>query len=806
MGATALQSPKSGRSRFSKALPAPPSFSNFLERKLNPQPQPQPPSLPKLPPQLPPLSLGYSSASTHSQSPRTTPSTGKLLPAIDAGPPLPPPKELVREAIVPAAMAATSRPLDSPLPALPQRLEPKPEPKPPKAIVRRPVAAPAPVASPPTAAAPPPASSSAPVLPPPVLAPVPVHVPAPVPSPLSATGLALSPAPVSPIGLSPSPAGSFSSLLSAYSNHTSSSTPRTSTNSTTDITSAKGSYLAVSPGDQIRGSGVTSPDGPGPARSLSGRNAREQNAHEQRTRAGGEQELPPPPPLKDVNRPLTPPVALKLQTQPVHSPADTHSPSPLTNTSPKQDQLWRRRSLKAEKNLAVPQLKLVSSNGSTAAPNHNPSANGTTQATAGPQPLHSATTTTTRTDSPAAAAVTRVPVPRGVDAAFPGRNIRPVPSRQQVVSPIEHKDMGQKASHVARDLAPHGRSNEAVKKSPKPTQASTVSPTKPLPSMPSPNPVVRLPTPEYELSDVKNAIVETIVSPVSPASSPDLPTEPKSAGIPKPATETENPIRHAKSSPALAARPAFAGAAGRLPLGLPGSPAATRDRALDQPGQSPGVSRREPTGPSPLAFAKQKEPVPQASRPNEQRTVSENGSTASDETLKPSMPSFGAATYQQIQVPLAPPSEGTVTEEPETTDHPGAALFPRNWYKPLPADTVMDARPLESKHFKCLTQHRYMTTARQRVNAIACRTCGNKDRHADAHICSACSLNICTRCNAKLRRARGDLEQLLVELQEKAATEGEEVPQVARETARPDSETFAVPSGQPPLVFAIEAD
>lgn len=802
MGATALQSPKSGRSRFSKALPAPPSFSNFLERKLNPQPQPQPPSLPKLPPQLPPLSLGYSGSgagsSTHSQSLRSTPSTGKLLPAIDAGPPLPPPKELVREAIVPAAMAATSRPLDSPLPPLPQRVEPKPDPKPPKAIVRRPVAAPAPVASPPTAAAP------QAVLPPPVLAPVPVHVPAPVPSPLSATGLALSPAPVSPIGLSPSPAGSFSSLLSAYSNHTSSSTPRTSTNSTNDITSAKGSYSAVSPGDQTRGSGVNSADGPGPAPSLSGRDAREQNIYEQRTRAGGEQELPPPPPpLKDVHRFPTPPVALKLQTQAAHSPADTHSPSPLSNTSPKQDQLWRRRSLKSEKNLAVPQLKLVGSNGSTAAPDQNPSTTGTTQATAGPQPLHSATTT--RTDSPAAAAVTRVPAPKGAEAAFPGRNIRPVPSRQQVISPIGHQDMGQKASHVARDLVPRGRSNEEVKKSPKPTQASTASPTKPLPSMPSPNPIVRLPTPEYELSDVKNLIVETIVSPVSPASSPDLPTEPKSAGIPKLATETESQIRHAKSSPALAARPPFAGAAGRSPLGLPGSPAATRDRALDQPGQSP-VSRRDPAGPSPLAFAKQREPVPQA-RPKEQRTVSENGSTASDETLKPSMPSFGTATYQQIQVPPAPPSEGTVTEEPETTDHPGAALFPRNWYRPLPADTVMDARPLESKHFRCLTQHRYMTTARQRVNPIACRTCGNKDRQADAHICSACSLNICTRCNFKLRRVRGDLEQLLVQLKENAATEGEggPQPQVARETARPDSETFAAPSGQPPLAFAIEA-
>jgi hypothetical protein len=110
--------------------------------------------------------------------------------------------------------------------------------------------------------------------------------------------------------------------------------------------------------------------------------------------------------------------------------------------------------------------------------------------------------------------------------------------------------------------------------------------------------------------------------------------------------------------------------------------------------------------------------------------------------------------------------------QPDHTDHPGAALFPRNWYKPSPANGddnthIPDARPLTDRHYRCLTQHRYMTANKQRTNPVACRTCGHKDRNAECYICSACHLNVCSGCAGLLKRFKGDLRLVLREVREK---------------------------------------
>jgi hypothetical protein len=97
-----------------------------------------------------------------------------------------------------------------------------------------------------------------------------------------------------------------------------------------------------------------------------------------------------------------------------------------------------------------------------------------------------------------------------------------------------------------------------------------------------------------------------------------------------------------------------------------------------------------------------------------------------------------------------------------------------------------------------------MTAARQRVNPVACRTCGTKERTAECYICSACHLNVCSGCNVRLRRLRGDLGQVLQQIKQQE-TEVKENPGPAKETPRPDSETFAVPPTDPPLTFVIEA-
>ncbi|KAK4456270.1 hypothetical protein QBC34DRAFT_374019 [Podospora aff. communis PSN243] len=771
-----LQTPKTGRSRFSKALPAPPSF---LERKLSKSNKSSlpalPPSLPLLPPQLPPLSIGLPSspapsyAASRLDSPKPSLASEKLLPPIKTGPPLPPPKKLVREASSMAAAASSPRPLDSPLPPLPKKVGGLPS----MAIPRRPVPAPAP-------------------------APAPVAIQVPAPAPALSTA-------------EPSPVGSFSSLLSAYSNHTTETTPRSSTNSTNGLSSAKESYSTVSPGEQVK---VGSARSEGPVTDFSGvspiRDAPEQELGGVQATAEEKKELPPPPPLKDIlHRSHTPPVEKKPVGQ---SPVATQSPSTLVNSaSPQPEQLWRRRSVRSDKNIAVPELKLAISHGSTAASTQNQPQPETNNPS--PQPVESLSQEPAEAASPAAKS--RLPLPRGAHAALPGRNIRPVASRQQIAAP-EQATMGQKASNLVHDVtgrsprngSPVRPSEKAALLTPRPAPAA-VKPMKSMPNIAPPHSVVRLPTPEYDSNDVKNPLVETVVSPVSPASSPDLPTESQASVTRKPVGEVASQVRHAKSTPTLLPKATTPTSPARSP-GLPLSPAANRapgqfparttSRLGEEYRPSPITSPREPAGPV-NPFPKQRDQQPRPT-PSGTRTISENGSTASDETVKPKFPAPGVV-HINGDAPLDTQPDAAETEEPDMTDHPGAALFPRNWYTPLPANEVMEARPLETKHFRCLTQHRYMTAARQKVNPIACRTCGTKEWHAECYICSACHLNICPGCNIRLRRLRGDLEQVLQQIKDEA--EGKDKPEPAKETPRPDSDTFAVPPTDPPLTFVIEA-
>ncbi|KAK0711102.1 hypothetical protein B0H67DRAFT_555138 [Lasiosphaeris hirsuta] len=731
MEASTLQTPKTGRSRYSKALPAPPPFT---------APTSSLPTLEFKP--FEPLELQLSSAASFSLPSLTVSDrTEKQLPPIQAGPPLPPPKQLVKEATMTAV-----RPLESPLPPLPR----KPVGLPPVVIPRRPVAAP--------------------------------------PSALSATP-ALAPAPVSPA--SPSPVGSISSFLSAYSNHTSESTPRSSTNSNSDSIDAKGSYSIGPPGRETKDSGVS-------LSALSDQNAQKQDSFGQRTPATYGQGLPPPPPLKDVQRGPPGP-----QTQTDQLPTATHTTSsPLANSSPSQEQLWRRRSVRSEKNLAVRDLKLVSSHGSTAASGPTTSQG----APVSPNPQSLPTRLQDQPEAAAPAARTRVPVPRSTNASLPGRNIRPVASRQQIVP--QDGNMGQKTSNLTVSgpeiIKGEFSNKQDASRAPRPTP--TMSPMKSMPNIAAPPSVVRLPTPEYEFNDVKSPVIQSVVSPVSPASSPDLPTGSVLAAQHRPTGDAEGQIRQVKSSPALALKANNPGFSMRPPMGLPASPAVNRkpnqmpfpsrttSRIGDeQPRPSPAAGRREPAGPVTLSVPKQREQQQFRPVPDGGRTISENGSTASDETVKPKALDLGNLANSNAGTTL--PAPVAEDDESELTDHPGAALFPRNWYIPLPVDQVMEARPLQDKHFRCLTSHRYMTASRQRVNPIACRTCGHKDRVAECFICSACHINICAGCNGNLRRFRGNLDKLLRHIDGKEAESSVDNTRNAHGTQnipRPDSETFVI--------------
>lgn len=691
METATLQPPKSGRSRFSKALPAPPSLPTFDFESTEPQAQAQ------VQTQLPPVPQ-------------------KELPAHRPEarlPPLPPSKPLFEwEQDRETAMATTARPWDSPLPP----------PPPPMSIPRRPVAAPV--------LSPTPASASAP-------APPSVSIPVPTLAPPDRT---------------PSPGGSFSSLLSAYSNHSTDSTPRSSTNSTTNETASQRNPYSVlsnfdSPSNNTKYKAYTPP-------ASSDQNAQRHEANGSQKLEAYREELPPPPPLKDplrgVRAAQTP---ANLHTQTTQPSTSTEIPTPLGNTSP-QEQLWRRRSLKADKNFELPELKLISSHGSTAASVPSSSQAGPESSFSQPIP-----NLANQPEASASAPTAQPQPPRVANAGLPGRNIRPVgvPSGQSASQ--GHVSMGQGASCIKEKLGSgRHKSEKDANLNGLEAQAfhaaATLSPAASPPTV-SPLSPPRLPTPEYGTNEAKPLPpLGPVVSPLSPAS-PPAPDEPKPAIARKAIGVLDGQIRHAKSTPSLSS----AASANRT-LGARSPPVPDRGQGVDQtlfPARTPSTGSEEtrPVSATTRADAK-------ATNWNH-KPMSETGSI---ETVKPMF--RRPEPYMALEdLPLREPDPN----QPDVTDNAGAARFPRDWYTPLPADAILDARPLADKHFRCLTGHRYMTANRQRTNPIACRTCGHKDRNAECYICSACHLNVCSGCSGLLRRFRGDLRQVLRQIDEKRAAE-----------------------------------
>ncbi|KAB5558509.1 hypothetical protein GE09DRAFT_115859 [Coniochaeta sp. 2T2.1] len=669
MEAATLQPPKTGKSRFSKALPAPPSFLKAL-KGLPSSPQP---------------------SKTH------LPPARKPLPTATAGPPAPPAPPAKEGLSSPVSPSNTNmKPLDSPLPPPPLTTT-KPSPSLPS-IPRRPVAA------------------------------------------------------VSP-GLASPDDSPLSSLLSAYtdSNRSSDSTHLSSNDGGTPVSGGQ-EYHKVSPKFDNSPSFTTAATSPSLDElffaPLTIQQPGDNHASQGQESRGGPPKTPdgktkqlPLPPFKDfdIGTQSNPTGETSLsagltQSSPVVSPEPT-----LTQSPQSQPQIWRRRSLKAEKNLAVTELKLVSSNGSTTSASTVP--------TPAPPPKDPSPTLLQADHS--ISGTTRSPLPTGPNAAFPGRNIRPVASRQQLVEDGPDST-GQEASRVKNTLKKADRGEDAgVTRRASPPSATTHSKTS---SISSP---VRLPTPEYDTGDFKAPIVETIISPVSPASSPELPSEPRQQ---RPVQEAKG-VRHIKSNSSfsssqstakaapshnLAQKPSLQGLGHRPPVGLPSNPAASRKEAPQPQSQFPART----TSKAPTSSPSNDRPTPAPKG----RTISEVGSI---ETIK-------ASTRPEQFLPA--PETRLVREEAredDSTDHPGAERFPRNWWKKeIPRDTIFQLPPISEKHHRCLTRHRLMPEVRNIYYPVACQACGLKDT-SFRYTCSSCNLRVCKSCRMTLGKFKGDLQRLM---------------------------------------------
>ncbi|KAL7937641.1 hypothetical protein V8C35DRAFT_293074 [Trichoderma chlorosporum] len=92
--------------------------------------------------------------------------------------------------------------------------------------------------------------------------------------------------------------------------------------------------------------------------------------------------------------------------------------------------------------------------------------------------------------------------------------------------------------------------------------------------------------------------------------------------------------------------------------------------------------------------------------------------------------------------------------------HPKAAYFPAQTYPSLPRDGIVRARPLNDSHYNCFQQHRSMARRSNRNCPLTCQACDRADIE-DRWVCAFCHLRICDACYRKLGSYQRDLRRLV---------------------------------------------
>lgn len=595
---------------------------------------------------------------------------------------------------------------------------------------------------------------------------------------------------------SPSDTSPLSSILSAYSNRSSDSTTRSSTDGAN--LSAKASSPA-SASRQSGGASKTIPEelmvptlsavAPLSAISMSDYVFTEEPSEAPAKSVAGGESHPPLPPPKDSLSPVS------SQSPPAPSEVSENTPvAPSLTPSPPQPQIWRRRSLKADK---VPELKLATSHGSTALSTLPPSQLPTDTVAAASRTEVQPQQEKPHLGQPSPAATTKSPVPvPSPNPAFPGRNIRPVASRP-ALTPQTPKIMGQEATNSKDAIeessgAPtKGTENEVVDSPGVPNR----NPSRPSVGGASQRPqVARLPTPEYESGDIRSPAAERIISPVSPSSSPELPTESKPWNAPQDKGRLGGKdVRPVKSASALKVDanklplPSPSGLSVRSPVGLPSSPAANRGLTPDRSRFPTRTTSRPTEDNSASVVANKQEPsIDRADSPTvgtpstensrvnasggESRASSEVGGAqlVEPEQVKPipatvpeNTTSQPRAAEAQGSSDSAQPRKAAKEEDPDTegvptpteSDHSG-------WWDAYPEGTIFDAPPIVDRNFRCLSGHRIMVQSRNTYYPLACQACHVKDTSI-RYTCGSCWLRTCTTCRNNLYKFSGDLRALM---------------------------------------------
>ncbi|KAJ2906206.1 hypothetical protein MKZ38_002631 [Zalerion maritima] len=426
------------------------------------------------------------------------------------------------------------------------------------------------------------------------------------------------------------------------------------------------------------------------------------------------------------------------------------------SSSPRPE-LWRRRSNRTDNNLALPDLRLETTNGSTASTPNQRSAPAPVPAPAtAPATAPPASSQQQQQQQTGESSGPSVQPPRSTNA-LPGRNIRPVAARPAPAPPVQHHQnlptirspgadgqMGQNTSRIRRKSL--GPRNAVI-----PTSTSTSASTQPNAS--SPNKVIhpnvgmaaRPPTPEYQNNDVRSPMVETVMSPASPASSPEpaqlqeMPNQSirrRPVGSRTSPTAPASPIRPTKSPPTFTLLPASS-----MPALAPSIPEHAADSAQDG---SEDASTRDFNTETP------------------QRPVSQLRKAPAGPALTPHMAVVMAAVHgaPMPELPIPVTQSSTMdgkAQAPEHAHRPNSHVYTGI---PVMPGTVVDSTPITAVHYQCFKQHKHFRQSPNTNCPLTCQTCQKRDTEMRWR-CNWCALRVCRNCLDMLLGSNRDLSLVM---------------------------------------------
>ncbi|RBA09125.1 hypothetical protein FPRO05_06262 [Fusarium proliferatum] len=328
--------------------------------------------------------------------------------------------------------------------------------------------------------------------------------------------------------------------------------------------------------------------------------------------------------------------------------------SPSSQQQP-EPQLWRRRSSKAERSLELPDLKLVASHGSTAA---------TKPVVAQPHVQQQPSSSGPKVSSIPnwQPGITNPIVPAGQD-------FETSPAAEQVPDTPTMGINSSKLNRLKGKLHLHRRG-----KSSGDTSKSSSTP------RPGAN---RPPTPEYQKEDIKTPVVDSFISPLSPASSP----EPAAQVSPEIPTDVTSIFPHAQTQEHLRST----GSITRKAVQVPRLPSPSEDKPVSAspeaaslpPSVTDSRGSRESSGSDTVVH--QVQPPTEVSNrfPPRHSSVKSNApprhlAVEHDPRLVPS----------ESQGPLYRGRDGTLYPEMKVLQEPDprAAYFPKQSESPIPED------------------------------------------------------------------------------------------------------------------------